>query len=69
MNNSLPVYIDVPLLGDGVIQCSVCGHADEIDGYDVMGADEDCLFCLQCSAELRPADYVPPVQRRERIKP
>jgi hypothetical protein len=40
-------------VGDGILRCPACGHEDDVQGYDVMGADPDCLFCIQCSQEIQ----------------
>lgn len=45
------------LLGGGQVQCPRCGHTDEMDGFDCLGADldGDCnssVFCNQCHEEL-----------------
>ena len=38
--------------GAQYIICPVCGNEDDIDGFDCLGADEDCVFCNQCNTEL-----------------
>lgn len=35
-----------------IVRCPVCGNEEEIDGYDVIGADPGCLFCNQCDTEI-----------------
>ncbi len=37
---------------DEWLACSACGHADTLDGFDVLGADEDNVFCNKCTAEV-----------------
>lgn len=32
-------------------RCPNCGHATDLDGFDVGGADPGNLFCTQCSFE------------------
>lgn len=39
-------------LGD-VLQCPECGRQARLEDYDVLGADEGCVFCNWCSSELR----------------
>jgi hypothetical protein len=36
------------------ITCPQCGHADDLDGFDVLGACDCNLFCQQCHAEFDP---------------
>ena len=39
--------------GDHVcVTCPNCGHTDDIDGFDCLGADEDKVFCNQCNHEF-----------------
>lgn len=39
-----------------VVQCTVCCFVGDIDDFDVMGADEGCLFCPSCGVEFEPID-------------
>ncbi len=54
-----PVIVDrpqgfwTPMLGDELLHCPVCGHADVLDCFDCLGADKDCVFCNECQAEIR----------------
>ena len=34
------------------VRCPKCGHSDDIDGFDVLGADFGCVFCNQCNTEI-----------------
>jgi transcription elongation factor Elf1 len=34
-----------------IFRCPHCGHQDDLDGYDVIGADTDCVFCNNCNME------------------
>lgn len=36
----------------GILQCPHCGHRDNLDGFDVLGADDNCVFCNGCNREL-----------------
>jgi len=36
---------------DILLQCPKCGHVEDIQGYDVLGADPGNLFCNQCNFE------------------
>ncbi len=38
-----------------LVRCPRCGREDVLDGYDVLGADKDCLFCIGCNAEFHAA--------------
>ena len=38
---------------DVILKCPECGNIDSIEYYDCCGADEDCVFCNECSQELR----------------
>jgi hypothetical protein len=40
-----------------IVTCSECDHSAELDEYDVGGADEGCLFCNHCGAEVEVIDY------------
>ena len=35
-----------------MIRCPVCGHTDNDDNFDCIGADVDCVFCNVCDAEI-----------------
>lgn len=47
--NEFPDYEDYELL-----TCPQCGHMDTMDGFDVMGACDDNVFCTQCDCEFAP---------------
>ena len=34
------------------VQCPNCNHIGDLDDFDVLGADEDKLFCNNCNAEV-----------------
>jgi hypothetical protein len=38
---------------DIMVECPVCGHKDNIDEFDCLGADEGCVFCNHCQTEIR----------------
>ena len=38
---------------DYFVECPVCGFTDDMDGFDSIGADEDCLFCNNCHTEIQ----------------
>ena len=51
-----PVIIDTRVLdskGLVLFKCPKCNNIDNINRYDCLGADEDCVFCNQCNAELQ----------------
>lgn len=35
----------------GIFRCPGCGYESDLDGFDVIGADEGNLFCPQCHLE------------------
>ena len=35
-----------------LLGCPICGYVGDLDGYDAIGADEDCVFCNRCGAEI-----------------
>jgi hypothetical protein len=39
---------------DGIIACPKCGHEDDIEGFDCLGACNDNLFCVRCHCEFDP---------------
>jgi protein gp37 len=39
-----------------MVRCPLCGNIDSVDNYDVLGADEGCLFCNNCHEEVEPDD-------------
>lgn len=41
-----------PIDPEDLLTCQVCGHTDDFDCFDVMGADKDCVFCLACGSEI-----------------
>jgi uncharacterized C2H2 Zn-finger protein len=36
-----------------LLKCPLCCTTHEIDEWDCLGADEDCLFCPNCGAEVQ----------------
>jgi hypothetical protein len=32
-----------------ILQCPECGWTADLYDFDVVGADDGCLFCLECS--------------------
>jgi len=41
---------------DELYVCPVCGNVENLDNYDILGADPGTLFCNQCSRQVsRPA--------------
>lgn len=38
-----------------MVKCPKCGHTDDIQGFDVLGADGGCVFCVRCHCEMRAA--------------
>ena len=36
----------------GHLTCMECGWTSELEGFDVLGADPGCVFCIQCHAEI-----------------
>ena len=42
---------------DIAFECPACGNLEgELDGYDVLGADEGKVFCNSCGAEVDPIE-------------
>jgi hypothetical protein len=39
--------------GNALYVCPYCGHTDDADGCDIMGAEPGCMFCLKCSGEFQ----------------
>lgn len=39
--------------GDEMFRCPLFGFVDALEAYDCLGADEDCVFCNGCQAELQ----------------
>jgi hypothetical protein len=39
--------------GEPMYVCPNCGHTDDADGCDVIGAEAGCLFCCNCHAEFQ----------------
>lgn len=37
-------------------QCPVCGFTDDIDCFDVIGANDGKLFCNNCGNEVEPQE-------------
>jgi hypothetical protein len=37
---------------DPPVTCPSCGKIDDIDGFDILGADEGCIFCTDCSTQF-----------------
>lgn len=38
-----------------LVRCPVCGQEAEIQGFDALGAELDCLFCNNCQSEVEVA--------------
>ena len=36
------------------IICPKCGHSDDLDGFDVIDACNENLFCVRCHCEFNP---------------
>ncbi len=34
------------------VQCPKCNFIGDLDDFDVMGADDDKMFCNNCNAEV-----------------
>lgn len=32
-------------------RCPQCGNVDDLQGFDVLGADDGNLFCIKCHLE------------------
>jgi hypothetical protein len=50
-----PQIIDITVDGsheNDLLKCPICGHIDNIDNYDCLGADDACVFCNECNTEL-----------------
>lgn len=43
-----------PMVSLCPITCPACGHLDDIHGFDVLGADDNCLFCQKCYEQFDP---------------
>lgn len=39
---------------DKVITCPKCGKQDDLEGFDVLGADDNNVFCTACHCEFDP---------------
>ena len=37
-----------------LIRCPECGHVDVLDGFDIIGACADNVFCTICHCEFDP---------------
>ncbi len=37
-----------------IVNCPNCGKVSDVDGFDVLGADEGCLFCTDCHCHFNP---------------
>ena len=35
------------------VKCPTCGNVTDIQNYDCLGADPDCVFCNQCHQEIQ----------------
>ena len=35
-----------------LLKCPACGKISILEGFDVLGADDDCVFCTECHQEL-----------------
>jgi len=41
-----------------LVTCPQCGKQDDIQAFDVLGADGWNVFCTDCHCEFDPADEV-----------
>ena len=50
-----PQIIVAIAIGDvatAIYECPACGHRADLDNFDCLGADTDCVFCVECCKEL-----------------
>lgn len=41
---------------EDVYRCPVCQRTGNLDNFDVIGADDGCVFCTRCHTELDMGD-------------
>lgn len=51
--------ISTPTPPDPLLTCRVCGHTDDLDGFDVLGADPGCVFCNACNSQIDAGSGLP----------
>jgi hypothetical protein len=35
-----------------MVECPVCHKVDDVDSFDVLGADDGCVFCTNCHQQV-----------------
>ena len=48
---------------DELYVCPHCGNVEDLDNYDVIGADSGHLFCNQCNRQVVPASLASQLSR------
>ena len=54
-NTTQPTKGETWITDDGndcMVRCPKCGKVETLDGFDVLGADDGCVFCTDCHQEI-----------------
>lgn len=55
--SDMPLFDAIDLDGsDYLLQCPECKHKADLDDWDVLGSDDDKLFCPECGREVVPVN-------------
>lgn len=46
-------------MSDLIVQCPQCGRTDDLDTFDVIGADDQNIICPDCGREITPNEGEP----------
>ncbi len=52
------MQLEAKELGEFPLQCPNCGNVAPMDAWDVMGCDEDKLWCNACMREVVPIEVI-----------